>query len=370
MRHGIVLVDSLAAWSVAPWAVIRTTASPTDRRDPPSAPWWRRARCTSHRDPTPGRPAVVPALRSADRRQHRTRPVTSSTGTACPPSASASSNPAATCRSQRHRPVDLRSRAPDGAALHRQLAPQQGHRSNCSTQSPLFPAGDLTLHLVGRTDVDGRYTARLQERLDAPDLAGRVVVHGPVDPRGGRRAVRRRRCVRPAELRRDVRHRVRRSAHRRAPDGRLEVRQPAQPHRGRQARMPRRSGRHRRPEPRPAPSRHRRRVARIARHRSTTTRSIAADVERHGRRLLRASSVGFEQPTVEPPHDRPVRIRSRSATRSRPRRTSATRSRSAASSAHASAALIGLTWVTTTTVDPAASSASSAQARRNSARQR
>ena len=52
--------------------------------------------------------------------------------------------------------------------------------SNCSTPWPRSLLTSLTLHLVGRTDVDGRYTARLQERLDAPDLAGRVVVHGPV----------------------------------------------------------------------------------------------------------------------------------------------------------------------------------------------
>ena len=36
------------------------------------------------------------------------------------------------------------------------------------------------LHLVGRTDVDRRYGARVGRRLTRPDLAGRVVVHGPV----------------------------------------------------------------------------------------------------------------------------------------------------------------------------------------------
>jgi glycosyltransferase involved in cell wall biosynthesis len=42
------------------------------------------------------------------------------------------------------------------------------------------PADLATLHLVGRTDVDLRYTARVRARLDGTDLAGRVVVHGPV----------------------------------------------------------------------------------------------------------------------------------------------------------------------------------------------
>jgi glycosyltransferase involved in cell wall biosynthesis len=41
--------------------------------------------------------------------------------------------------------------------------------------------GDLaTLHLVGRTDVDRRYAAGVRARLGRPDLAGRVVVHGPI----------------------------------------------------------------------------------------------------------------------------------------------------------------------------------------------
>jgi glycosyltransferase involved in cell wall biosynthesis len=42
------------------------------------------------------------------------------------------------------------------------------------------PAGLATLHLVGRTDVDPRYSARVRARLGRTDLAGRIVVHGPV----------------------------------------------------------------------------------------------------------------------------------------------------------------------------------------------
>jgi glycosyltransferase involved in cell wall biosynthesis len=42
------------------------------------------------------------------------------------------------------------------------------------------PRDLATLHLVGRTDVDPRYAARVRARLGATDLAGRVVVHGPV----------------------------------------------------------------------------------------------------------------------------------------------------------------------------------------------
>jgi glycosyltransferase involved in cell wall biosynthesis len=43
-----------------------------------------------------------------------------------------------------------------------------------------LPPGLATLHLVGRTDVDHRYASRVRARLRRRDLAGRVVVHGPV----------------------------------------------------------------------------------------------------------------------------------------------------------------------------------------------
>ena len=43
-----------------------------------------------------------------------------------------------------------------------------------------LPPGLATLHLVGRTDVEPRYAARVRARLGSADLAGRVVVHGPV----------------------------------------------------------------------------------------------------------------------------------------------------------------------------------------------
>jgi len=38
-----------------------------------------------------------------------------------------------------------------------------------------------TLHLVGRTEVDSKYARHVWARLAAPDLIGRVVVHGPLD---------------------------------------------------------------------------------------------------------------------------------------------------------------------------------------------
>src|SRR5919199_2378028 len=46
-----------------------------------------------------------------------------------------------------------------------------------------LPAEAATLHLVGDDRADARYTARLRARLRQPELAGRVIVHGPF-PRG------------------------------------------------------------------------------------------------------------------------------------------------------------------------------------------
>jgi len=43
----------------------------------------------------------------------------------------------------------------------------------------LLPSDAVTLHLVGDPDTDPGYAARVRLRLAAPDLARRVVVHGP-----------------------------------------------------------------------------------------------------------------------------------------------------------------------------------------------
>jgi glycosyltransferase involved in cell wall biosynthesis len=43
-----------------------------------------------------------------------------------------------------------------------------------------LPDGLATLHLAGDDRADRRYGARVRERLSRPDLAGRVVVHGPL----------------------------------------------------------------------------------------------------------------------------------------------------------------------------------------------
>jgi glycosyltransferase involved in cell wall biosynthesis len=43
-----------------------------------------------------------------------------------------------------------------------------------------LPDDHVTLHLVGRDDLDGEYAKQIRDRLRSPDLADRVVVHGAV----------------------------------------------------------------------------------------------------------------------------------------------------------------------------------------------
>lgn len=45
-----------------------------------------------------------------------------------------------------------------------------------------LPEPLATLHLVGERDADRPYARRVEERLQRPDIANRVVVHGTVDP--------------------------------------------------------------------------------------------------------------------------------------------------------------------------------------------
>ncbi|HEX6817791.1 MAG TPA: glycosyltransferase family 4 protein [Ktedonobacterales bacterium] len=45
-----------------------------------------------------------------------------------------------------------------------------------------LPIEAATLHLVGDPDIDRRYAMRVRARIAQPDLVGRVVIHGHVDP--------------------------------------------------------------------------------------------------------------------------------------------------------------------------------------------
>ena len=76
-------------------------------------------------------------------------------------------------------PIDLRQDRQAALLSVGKWVARTGPRDLLEAFARLFP-GVATLHLVGRTDVDRRYAARVRARLARPDLAGRVVVHGPV----------------------------------------------------------------------------------------------------------------------------------------------------------------------------------------------
>ncbi len=79
-----------------------------------------------------------------------------------------------------------------------------------------LPPDDVTLHLVGRTDVEPAYTADVRRRCERPDLVDRVVVHGAA--RRGRPSPR---CTRPpmrSRSRAESRRTAARSARRWRPD--------------------------------------------------------------------------------------------------------------------------------------------------------
>lgn len=77
--------------------------------------------------------------------------------------------------------------APDDLRQGRRIAvlcvgnwvPRKGIHSLLDAVACL-PPDAVTLHLAGDDRADARYAARLRARLSDPDLAGRVVVHGPV----------------------------------------------------------------------------------------------------------------------------------------------------------------------------------------------
>jgi glycosyltransferase involved in cell wall biosynthesis len=78
-------------------------------------------------------------------------------------------------------PVDTNLRAGRQAALLMvgNWVPRKGLLELLEAVGRL-PADAVTLHLVGDTEMDRSYTARVRARLAAPDLSDRVVIHGSV----------------------------------------------------------------------------------------------------------------------------------------------------------------------------------------------
>ena len=183
-RADVLVVDSIAAAFVAPWCVFRrlpaaSTASRQSRQSPPLAAMlhqppggidhgWPRRPVQAALDRSLYRRCdllvLASATLSADLLGLRTVVVAPGRDVAAAPA-----GPSA----------DLRQGRQAALLSVGNWVARKGTLDLLDAFGRL-PADLATLHLVGRTDVDPRYTERVRARLGGTDLAGRVVVHGPV----------------------------------------------------------------------------------------------------------------------------------------------------------------------------------------------
>jgi glycosyltransferase involved in cell wall biosynthesis len=176
--RGVVLVDSLAAWSVAPWALTRLNRS-------------RPIAAILHQPPGGvAQGAMRTALqRPLDRALYRRCDLLIAASTALghelvdDHGLSAEQicvvEPGSDLPIDRNESGDLRLGRRIALLCVGNWLPNKGVLELLEAVAGL-PADLVTLHLAGRSDVDPRYSAKVQTRLRALDLADRVVVHGAV----------------------------------------------------------------------------------------------------------------------------------------------------------------------------------------------
>jgi glycosyltransferase involved in cell wall biosynthesis len=177
--YGVPLVDSLAAWSVAPWMPWR------DRRRPMAA--------ILHQPPGGiGHGAARTAgQRRLDRAVYRRCEVLIVASAALAEELAAAHGLAdAEVRivepgcdlpaGARPAPGELRGGRGIAVLCVGNWTPNKGVLELLDAVASL-PPDDVTLHLAGRDDVDVAYADRVRARLAEPGLSGRVVVHGPLD---------------------------------------------------------------------------------------------------------------------------------------------------------------------------------------------
>lgn len=174
----VVLIDSITAWSVSPWLWRR-------RQHPPLAAILHQA---------PGGVGTSRTRRAwqrpLDRALYRRCRLLIATSTAL--GAALAGDPALSAAGAKILVVEPGSDVPAAGAAPelrhgRRIAllcvanwfPNKGLLELLEAVARLDPGGAV-LHLVGRDDVDARYTRRVMARLGSPDLAGRIVRHGPV----------------------------------------------------------------------------------------------------------------------------------------------------------------------------------------------
>jgi glycosyltransferase involved in cell wall biosynthesis len=177
-RADVLVVDSIAAAFVAPWRVLRRRPA-VSRRSPPVA-------AMLHQPPGgidhgwPRRPVQAALDRVLYRRCDLLVLASETLSAELPgvrtvvvaPGRNVAAAPAGP-------PIDLRQGRQAALLSVGNWVARKGTLDLLDAFGRL-PLDLATLHLVGRTDVDPRYTARVRARLGHADLAGRVVVHGPV----------------------------------------------------------------------------------------------------------------------------------------------------------------------------------------------
>ena len=176
--EGVVLVDSLAAWAVAPWVVAsrgRLRPLAAILHQPPGGVGQRKIRTTVQRPLDQllyRRCALLIAASTALARDladvyglpaERIRVVEPGSDLTIDPIAAG----------------DMRLGRRIALLCVGNWLPNKGVLELLEAVGSV-PADLLTLHLAGRVDVEPRYGARVQARIDTPDLVGRVVVHGAV----------------------------------------------------------------------------------------------------------------------------------------------------------------------------------------------
>ena len=172
----VVVIDSIAAWCVAPWlrrlrkpivGMLHQTAGGTD-----GGPMRRRIQT----------PLDLRAYRHMDRILVAGRSLKDDLSEKIDPRRIVVVPPGRDLAHPDASPFDLRSARKIALLSVANWLPHKGTVELLRAFRDV-PHDHATLHLVGRTDLDTTYTARVDELLADPMLRDRVVVHGPL-PRG------------------------------------------------------------------------------------------------------------------------------------------------------------------------------------------
>jgi glycosyltransferase involved in cell wall biosynthesis len=178
--RGLIVVDSITAWSVAPW-LLATRSRPVAAilHQPPGGI---------------GQPALRTAWqRPLDRACYRRCGLLIAASTALGAELTVGHGfaaarlcvvePGCDLPLDRAAPMDLRRGRSVALLCVANWSATKGLMELLDALAGL-PDGHATLHLAGRDDVDAAYTAKVRAMLARPDLRDRVVVHGPLDREG------------------------------------------------------------------------------------------------------------------------------------------------------------------------------------------